>query len=229
MKISNQSVQNQKFVPAATLSSDKDPLLKSLQKQMENVQNRMTALEESKTLSAEQKVEKQKVLKQELESLQSAYNNRMVELAQKAKEDQSKQAQASQEATGVIYTKEQQETLEQQDFLVFTGALKEATTHFSIKNQLKGEAKVLASEIHLDKSRNVDTSVKEKSLGLLKEKIELLDKKIGSSMKKANEAILKTRDQEKVENSDSKEDDDQQDESLKATPNEEDTEMAIQK
>lgn len=80
---------------------------------------------------------------------------------------------------------------EMADLFRVTNALIQVKQQKAASVKMKGNARVLESEIKLDESRGLDVLEKRKQLSEMKDRIENVDKKIGETMKNINSEIKK--------------------------------------
>lgn len=178
-----------------------DEVTKRLQKQIANAQKALQELSANKDMGMEEKMQKRQELQQQINDLNNQLRQHQIDLrrerqqAQKGSEDEMAQKQQKKEdMPGYGMSKAGMEAMVSADT-----AIKQAKVYGRVGTQLKGEAKVLAGEIKLDKDRGVDVAQKEEKLAKLEERIQSAkDSQIGT-LEDANSKLQKVSEKEQEE------------------------------
>ncbi len=165
----------------------KDAIQESLRKQMENIQKQLLAVTENKSLSIEQKKDIKKNLNEQLEEI----NKQMFERQLEIREEKQKQREKKIKENAIRNFNKDSEQGEITDFIRIATSMGKIKSQHLISLEMKGEARVLESEIKLDESRGLDVSEKKVNLSDIKDKLSKLSKKIGKSVKEVNNEVKK--------------------------------------
>lgn len=185
-KIQNTNGQN------IAIGQGKDSALEGIQNQIYHIQKQLLSLSENDKLSAEEKLERQKELQEQLEQLNKMLLEQKMEIEKK--EEEKKTKAINEELEKQLPQDEYIKGMNFEDFQNFVcmrNSLKLAEEQGSLRTKLKGEAKVLESEIKLDESRGADTIKKREKLRVLSTKIDKINFEISESMDKVAEEIKK--------------------------------------
>lgn len=170
----------------------KDTVIEGIQKQITNIHKQMLSLSENDKLSAEDKMERQKELQKQVEDLNKMMLERNMEIKKEEQEEKSKaisekveiQLPRDENNSGVDFD-------HMQNFISMGNSLNAVKAQNSIRTKLKGEARILESEIKLDQARGVDTTKKSEKLSALSTKIDEITSKISENLGKVDEEIKK--------------------------------------
>ncbi|MBS6062500.1 FlxA-like family protein [Criibacterium bergeronii] len=170
----------------------KDDIKESLQNQIMNIQKRMGEISDSTTLSLEQKKQLKEELQEELKNLNKQIIEREMQIRKESQEKQEKEMKEKLEKNNPKTEQEQTTS----DIFMFSNTLTQIRVENSVRTRMKGQARVLASEIKQDEMYGSDTTKKKEQLAQLNERIGKMDKHIGEHMKDINEKIKKNNKKE---------------------------------
>lgn len=177
-------------------TSDSNPELDNLQKQIDEKRKQMQELGKDESLPPEQKQKKRQSLEQEIAELEAQKNQ--AEMAAKQKERQeaeAKQVRHNDEAysrskdgdTALISARGMKA-------MITAGqAIEMADVTNGVKKSMEGEAGVLESEIKLDQASGADTTRKEQRLHEIEEKTSDLNRQSIADLDEANEELQSER------------------------------------
>ncbi|MDD4549235.1 MAG: FlxA-like family protein [Syntrophomonadaceae bacterium] len=173
----------------------KDGVIKGIQKQIMNVQEQISKISENDKMSVEEKMNREKELKEQLEELNKQLMQRNMEIQKQErekemKEDSEKQAPKDENNNGIGAD-------EMQNLISIGSSLNRVKTQSSMRIKLKGEARVLESEIKLDESRGVDTTDKREKLSDLNTKIDKITSRMSENLNQFNKAMKESTSTEK--------------------------------
>lgn len=171
----------------------KDSVIEGIHKQISNIQKQMLSLSENDKLSAEDKMERRKELQEQLEDLNKMILERNMEIKKEEREEKSK---AINEQLEKQLSKDENSNNVgfddyMQNYISMGNSLNAVKTQNSIRIKLKGETRILKSEIKLDQARGVDTTKKREKLSALSTKIDKITSEISESLNKVDEEVKK--------------------------------------
>ena len=184
------------------IGTDQDNQLQAIEKQITDVQNQIQKISENKNMSDEQKAERRKELQQQLQDLNKQLMERKIEI-QKEKREKNIKNNVSNNNTNSKDTTE----FSVEGLISASNAMKQIKTTNTVKTSIEGEARVLKSEIKMDKSRGVNTDNKESRLAKVNEKVSDITEDINKQIEDINGTLDKAENKEKEENNDEKKDD----------------------
>lgn len=171
----------------------KDSVIEGIQKQINNIQKQMLSLSENDKLSIEDKMARQKELQKQLDGLNKMMLERNMEVK---KQEQEKKSKAVNEGLKDQLPKDENSNAARfdhmQDFISIGNSLNTVKTQGSIRTKLKGEVKILESEIKLDAARGADTTKKTEKLSALSARIDKITSDISENMDKVDKEIKKS-------------------------------------
>ncbi|EGO64922.1 FlxA-like family protein [Acetonema longum] len=177
-----------------TAGANQDSRLKSIQNQIENVQQQMQSLANYPEMSAEEKMNRRKELQQKLQDLNRQMAQRKMEIQQEQREKASAKDRSQKPVQG---NNDQQDprvmrTPALQEMISADASMKRAKTVQSVKIGMEGKAGVLESEIKMDRSRGGATEKKEAELAELKDRIHIASGNMMAQMSDVNTALEKS-------------------------------------
>lgn len=170
----------------------KDSVIEGIQEQISDIQKQMLSLSENDKLSVEDKMERQKELQKQLDSLNKMMLERNVEIKKQEQEEKSKAINEG--LKNHLPKDENSDTAcydHMQNFISIDNSLNAVKTQSSIRTKLKGEVKILESEIKLDAAKGADTTKKAEKLSALSARIDKITSDISESLDKVDEEIKK--------------------------------------
>lgn len=173
------------------MGTEQDSQLKAIEKQITDVQNQIQKISENKNMSDEQKAERRKELQQQLQDLNKQLMERKIEIQKEKREKNAK-------SNGSNNVKESQDTMEfsVEGLISASNAMKQMRTTNTVKTSMEGEARVLKSEIKMDKSRGVNTENKESRLAKVNEKVSDITEDINKQIADINNTLEEVEDKE---------------------------------
>jgi len=177
----------------------KDNAIKGIEKQIKSIQEQMSKLSEKEGTSHEEKIDMQKKLKEQLEELNKKLIQITIESQQKEREKTGKEMQQQ------VQDDDSVSNIREKNLILLSSSLKQISLQSSIGTKMKGEARVLASEIKLDEGRGLDVTSKKEDLAEINLKVENINKKMEEKLKTVNEKINKSNEKTNVKD-DSEED-----------------------
>lgn len=173
------------------MGTDQDNQLKAIEKQITDVQNQIQKISENKNMSDEQKAERRKELQQQLQDLNKQLMERKIEIQKEKREKNAK-------SNGSNNVKESQDTMEfsVEGLISASNAMKQMRATNTVKTSMEGEARVLKSEIKMDKSRGVNTENKESRLAKVNEKVSDITEDINKQIADINNTLEEVEDKE---------------------------------
>lgn len=178
----------------------KDSIKEGLRNQILNIQKQISSIFENKTLSEEQKKLMQKDLKEKLDELNKQMMERELEIR---KQQEEKQEEKVKEQLKIDNSNGSNQD-EMIDLFRLTNGLSKVKQQRVTSVKIKGNIRILESEIKLDEGRGLDVSKKREQLSEMKKRIGNIDKTITDTMKNINSemktAIKKDVNEDKVEN-----------------------------
>lgn len=160
----------------------KDSIKEGLQNQILNIQKQISSIFENKTLSEEQKKVMQKELKEKIDELNKQMMERELEIR---KQQEEKQEEKVKEQLKIDNSNGSNQD-EMIDLFRVTNDLSKVKQQRATSVKIKGNTRILESEIKLDESRGLDVSKKRKQLSEMKKRIENIDKKTTETMGNIN-------------------------------------------
>lgn len=174
----------------------KDSIKEGLQNQIINIQKQIYSVSENKSLSIEQKKQMQKDLKEQLNELNKQIIQRDLEIRKEQEEKREEKIKEQLKDKNYIDDEQQEMT----NLFSITSSLNQVKFQTSASVKIKGNARVLESEIKADESRGLDVSEKRKKLSEMKDKIRGINKKIIKTMNEVNKEIKKSSKKEPLKN-----------------------------
>lgn len=177
-----------------TAAVNQDSRLKSIQNQIEKVQQQMQSLASHQEMSAEEKMNRRKELQQQLQDLNRQMAQRKMEIQQEQREKSSVKGKSQEPVQGNNDRQDGQvmRTDAMQGMLSADASMKRVKAVQSVKIGMEGRAGVLESEIKTDRSRGGATEKKEAELAGLKDRIHTVSGNIMSQMSDAHRALEKS-------------------------------------
>ncbi|MBS4535722.1 FlxA-like family protein [Clostridium sp. D2Q-14] len=172
-----------------------DNVIRGIKNQIKTIQEKIAKISEDENLSGQEKVDMKKNLREQLDQLYGQLMERRMEIQkQKEKEKQFKnQSVESAEVEGTV------EDIRVMNLISISSSLKQVSHQNATKTEIKGQARVLESEIKLDEARGVDVTRKKEKLSEINSQIEMINGQIQSKLKKVNDKISKVNKKEKEE------------------------------
>ena len=150
--------------------ANQDNYIKSLQKQIENVQKQLQSLSENNQMPPKEKMERRKILQQQIQDLNRQIAQRKIEIQQEKLAAATKEEkQGSRQKSKVKGDPSTPETADMQGLIRADSSMKQVNTLHSVKTKLEGKSRVLENEIKL--SRGGPTERKGAELSKLKDRI----------------------------------------------------------
>lgn len=174
----------------------KDSIKEGLQNQIINIQKQIYSVSENKSLSIEQKKQMQKDLKEQLNELNKQIIQRDLEIRKEQEEKREEKIKEQLKDKNHIDDEQQEMT----NLFSITSSLNQVKFQTSASVKIKGNARVLESEIKADEGRGLDVSEKRKKLSEMKDKIRGINKKIIKTMNEVNKEIKKSSKKEPLKN-----------------------------
>ncbi len=174
----------------------KDSIKEGLQNQIVNIQKQIYSVSENKFLSIEQKKQMQKDLKEQLNELNKQIIQRDLEIRKEQEEKREEKIKEQLKDKNYIDDEQQEMT----NLFSITSSLNQVKFQTSASVKIKGNARVLESEIKADEGRGLDVSEKRKKLSEMKDKIRGINKKIIKTMNEVNKEIKKSSKKEPLKN-----------------------------
>lgn len=144
---------------SAPVTEKEDPLIKSIEKQIDIVQKRLDKLSENKELSIEESMKRRQKLEKQLDTLQKELSQRQLEVQREKQVKEKSKVNETQDNSSQAIHNETNEKLTKADT-----TLKHLGTLRSTQVAMKGRARVLKSEIKTDQARGISTESKEEEL-----------------------------------------------------------------
>ena len=184
--------------PQNTNEENQDSRLKSIQKQIEKVQEQLQSLSNNKEMSKEEKMNKRKELQEQLQVLTRQMFQRRMEIRQEKQEKSAAQAKRQdpvQENTG------RQESIPMRTatmhgIISADTSMKQIKTVQSVKANMEGKAGVLEDEIKMDKGRGCPTEEKEAELAALNDRIDTASADMMTQIFDINTALEKSKNED---------------------------------
>lgn len=188
-----------------SLQSRKDNAIQGIEKQIKNVQERMSKLSENKSLSPEELMDRQKQFKEQLDELNKKLMQVTMEAQQKEREKEEKKIQ--EKVKEQVQDEESTNNIVETNLISLSSSLKQVSFQNSMSTKMKGEARVLESEIKIDESRGINVKYKKESLSKLNSNIETINRKIEEKLNSVSEEINKGNKDTKVKDDEISEED----------------------
>ncbi|MBU5316197.1 FlxA-like family protein [Clostridium bornimense] len=173
-----------------SMGTTKDNQLQAIEKQIDNVQNQIQKLSENKNLSDDQKMERRKELQQQLQDLNKQLMERKIEIQREKREDNVSNNKVNLHDTAEFSA---------EGLISASNTMKQIKTTNTVKTSIEGEARVLKSEIKMDKSRGINTEGKESRLAKINDKVSDIMKDINKDIEDINNTVDKKDIDEKQE------------------------------
>lgn len=161
-----------------------DPEITNLQNQIAELQKQIQSLSENDEMDAKTKSEKKQELQKQIADLNSEIRQKRIQ-AQKEKQAAAKPAQTD------AAPKRFKDGFDEKDtstLLAASSSLEQSKTVGSVIKRAEGRARILTTEIAIDKSRGADTTYKEKELEKIEEHTEAAKENLAEEAEKSGEA-----------------------------------------
>lgn len=178
-------------------STNQDSQLKSIRKQIENVQQQLQNLSNNEEMPMEEKMNKRKELQQQLQDLNKLMSQRKIEILREKREKSTAKAKSQEPAQGNTDRQEfsAMGTATMQGIISADASMKQVETVQSVKISMGGKAGVLESEIKMDKGRGGSTEKKEAELADLNDRINTASADMMVQISDINTALEKSREE----------------------------------
>ena len=188
-------------------NANDDGSLKSIQKQIENVQKELQNLSNNDKMSDEEKESMRKELQQELQDLSRQAAQRRMEIQQ----EKSEKTTGSENQESTLENETQAsvtlETDSMKGLISADVSIKRAGTLNSVKTSMEGNADILNGQIKADGERGSSTDIKETELADLNEKINGASSDMMAKISDINKKITKSRKDDNTKGEDNKDSD----------------------
>lgn len=181
-----------------------DPQIKNLQSQIAELQKQIQSLAENDEMDAKTKSEKKQELQKQIANLNAEIRQRRIE-AQKEKQAAAKPSETKTEP------KRFKDGFDEKDastLLAASSSLEQSKTVGSVIKSSEGRARILTTEIEIDKSRGADTTYKEKELEKIEEHTEAAKENLAEEAEKSGETdkdgVDDSKEKDKSEETDEK-------------------------
>lgn len=176
-----------------TPEKQKDGVLESIQKQIDNLKAQMTSISENKDMSVEGKMEKKKELQSMIDELNNQLTQRKIEVQKQNQEDKSQAIDNSDlNKQQTVDTNQVASSMDEASMKSLIGAgiaMSRVNKAESVKTSMKGEAGVLSEEIKIDSARGRDTSGKKSRLSKIKGNISSISVNNAARLSDVNEEM----------------------------------------
>jgi len=174
-----------------TRKESEDPVLRSLNTQIENLTKKIQELSANTKLSLKDKQARKQELQDQLTALKTQVTQRKMQL-QQAKIQERARAMEEQAAGHASKNPSEEkasniDTFEMKNLIAAQNSISQVYTAEGVKVSLEGRVGVLAQEIKLDAARGMSVSGKAAELGALNAKISGIDSANAGRMADANE------------------------------------------
>jgi len=174
-------------------SNKQDPRVQAIQKQIDNVRKQLSEVSANENMSLEQKRERRKQLNEQIQEL----SKRLSQIQMEIQKENMKKTQDSQQSDSKDDYKPEKNSYD--EFSVDLAAvglyIKQAKSSYSMKIKTEKHAKILESEINMDRERGLNTEKKESELSDLKDSVLKFAKNIGENAGKASENVESSENQ----------------------------------
>ncbi len=194
MRIGSSQSDKADFSAQRAPSNKQDPRVQAIQKQIDNVRKQLSEVSANENMSLEQKRERRKQLNEQIQELSKRLNQIQMEI----QKENTKKAQESQQSSLKDTYKTESDSYN--EFSIDLAAVdlyvKQAKSSYSMKTKAERHARILESEINMDRDRGLSTEKKEAELSDLKDSALMFAKKIGESAHKASENVKNSENQQ---------------------------------
>lgn len=161
-----------------------DPQIKSLQNQIAELQKQIQSLAENEEMDAKTKSEKKQELQKQIADLNTQIRQRRIEM-QKERQSAAKPAETRSEPKKFKDGFDEHDT---STLLAASSSLEQSKTVGAVIKRSEGNARILTTQIEIDKSRGADTTAKEKELEKIEEHIKSAKESLGEEAEKSGES-----------------------------------------
>ena len=202
------SVNNNVQAEHSGINMQTDSISKNIQNQIANAQKKLQELSSDDKLSLEEKMKKRQEIQQEITMLNQQLRQHQIE---QRKEQQSKGA-SMEDMLGdnrkTVKSGKQEHGISQSSMQAMISAdssIKQAKVQGSTVAQMKGKARVLESEIKMDKNSGISTEKKEKELADIQSKAQATTTSQLATLADANKVMEEAANKEETtQNTESK-------------------------
>lgn len=176
-------VENSAAVQNTKSTVSDDPQIKNLQSQIAELQKQIQSLAENEDMDPKAKSEKKQELQKQIADLNTQIRQRRIE-AQKERQAASKPAETKSEPRKFKDGFDEQDT---SALLAASSSLEQSKTVGAVIKKGEGNARILTTQIEIDKSRGADTTAKEKELEKIEDHIKSAKESLGEEAEKSGE------------------------------------------
>lgn len=193
----------------SAMNMQMDSVSKNIQNQIANAQKKLQELSSNEGLSIEDKMKKRQEIQQEITNLNQQLRQHQIE---QRKEQQSKTASSMDDmVAGTRKTSAKKGSglsqASMQAMISADSSMKQAKVQGSMATLMEGEARVLESEIKMDKGRGASTEMKEEELADLQAKAQSATAAQVSTLADANKVMEEAaKEDRRTENKNNKKD-----------------------
>lgn len=191
----------------AGIGAQADPMVRDLQRQIEDLKNRMKELSSNPELTAEMKAKKRQEIQKQISDLEVQLRQRQIEVK---REDAMKKRQENYSMDEMLGTKQQVKKSGKQSEGLSTGSMeamisadasvKQADVHGSVARTMEGKAGVLEAEIKQDSAMGCKPEGKEEALAEVQAKADEAASAQMGALAQANETAKKAAEADKSQN-----------------------------
>ncbi|MCI1958557.1 MAG: FlxA-like family protein [Clostridia bacterium] len=174
---------------------NQDSCLKSIQKQIEDVQKKLQNLADNDKMSPQEKMVMQKELQQQLQDLNKQAAQRRMAIMQENSAKLTDNSQAN-SATGKkeVQNYDVIENSTMQGLINAGVSMKQASTAHSVKTNLDGKVNTLKSEIQFNSAMGKSTDIKESELADTNARVNIASSNMISKLSDSNKKIENAKD-----------------------------------
>ena len=193
----------------AGIGGQTDPMVRELQRQIEDLKNRMKELSSNPELTAEMKSKKRQELQKQISDLEVQLRQRQMEVK---REEAMKKRTENYSMDEMLGTKRQTGKSDKQSAGLSTGSMeamisadesmKQADVHGSVAKKMEGKAGVLEAEIKQDSAMGCKPEGKEEALAEVKAKAGEATVAQMSTLAQANRVVSEAVEAERGQNAD---------------------------
>ena len=176
-------VENSAAVQNTKSTVSDDPQIKNLQSQIAELQKQIQSLAENEDMDPKAKSEKKQELQKQIADLNTQIRQRRIE-AQKERQAASKTAETKSEPRKFKDGFDEHDTI---TLLAASSSLERSKTVGAVIKKGEGNARILTTQIEIDKSRGADTTAKEKELEKIEDHIKSAKESLGEEAEKSGE------------------------------------------
>ena len=191
----------------AGIGGQTDPMIRDLQRQIEDLQNRMKELSSNPELTAEMKAKKRQEIQKQISDLEMQLRQRQIEVK---REEAMKKRRENYSMDEMLGTKQQAKKSGEQNTGVSTGSMealisadasmKQADVHGSVTRTMESKAGVLEAEIKQDSAMGCKPEGKEEALAEVQAKADEAASAQMGALAQANEAAKRAVEADKSRN-----------------------------